>query len=170
VTLRQASFEEFYFETRHSCLRAIAAHVGTVSAAEELVAEAFTRALRDWDRIHNHPSPSAWVVTTALNVYRDRWRKTQRGSKVANPIVANKPYPEMSVDHTIEPRILQAIANLPDRQRDVLVYRVILDLSTAATAQLLNINAGTVTTHLRRSLRTLRNVLPAETAKGMNHD
>jgi RNA polymerase sigma factor (sigma-70 family) len=174
VTVRSASFEEFYFEARHNCLRAVAAHVGTVSAAEELVAEAFTRALRNWDRVNTHPSPSAWVVTTALNVQRDRWRKVQRATRLANPRETVETFgarsEQLLTERTIEPRIVRAISNLPERQREVLVYRVILDLSTATTAQLLNIDPGTVTTHLRRSLSALRNALPAETAKGMNHD
>jgi DNA-directed RNA polymerase specialized sigma24 family protein len=59
----------------------------------------------------------------------------------------------------LQPDLLLAIAKLPDRQRWVLVYRVILDLSTETTASFLEIEPGTVTTHLRRALQSLRNAL-----------
>jgi RNA polymerase sigma factor (sigma-70 family) len=156
------SFEDFYGEACHRCLRAVAAHIGTVSAAEELVAEAFTRALRNWDRVGAHPSPSAWVVTTALNLQRDRWRRKRlERREMKSQVPTGSP-----LDHVIEPRILLAIAALPDRQRSVLIYRIILDLSTATTGELLGIDPGTVTTHLRRSLSTLRSSLPVEILKG----
>lgn len=155
-------FEDFYGEACHRCLRAVAAHIGSVSFAEELVAEAFTRALRNWDRVSVHPSPSAWVVTTALNLQRDTWRR----KRLELRRTAARADDVSGFDQAIEPQILQAIAALPDRQRSVLVYRIVLDLSTAMTAQILNIDPGTVTTHLRRSLSALRIALPVEVSKG----
>jgi hypothetical protein len=62
VTVDRMLFEDFYGEARHRWLRAVAAHIGTVSAAEELVAEAFTRAWRNWDRVGAHSSPSAGII------------------------------------------------------------------------------------------------------------
>jgi RNA polymerase sigma factor (sigma-70 family) len=164
----EISFEDFYVQAKHRCLRAVAAHTGNVSAAEELVAEAFTRALRNWDRVCLHASPSAWVVTTALNLQRDRWRRALIAKRfIDSQFNGSSTTPENHGDATnIEPRILRAIAALPNRQRSVLIYRIILDLSTATTADLLKIDPGTVTTHLRRSLSALRNELPAEVLKG----
>jgi RNA polymerase sigma factor (sigma-70 family) len=158
----QIVFEDFYGEARHRCLRAVAAHTGSVASAEELVAEAFTRALQRWDRVQAHPSPSAWVVTTALNLQRDRWRRKRFESTRTETTCSNgSPF-----DQRLEPEILRAIAALPDRQREVLVHRIILDLSTNATAELLGIDPGTVTTHLRRSLSALRVALSTDASKG----
>jgi RNA polymerase sigma factor (sigma-70 family) len=158
----QSAFEDFYGEARHRCLRAVAAHTGSLASAEELVAEAFTRALQGWNRVQVHPSPSAWVVTTALNLQRDRLRRKKfEAKRIETRSAAAAPF-----DQTIEPQILQAIAELPDRQREVLIHRVILDLSTNETADLLGIDPGTVTTHLRRSLSALRVALSVESSKG----
>ena len=46
--------------------------------------------------------------------------------------------------------------------REVVVYRVLLDLDTAATAAELGMAPGTVTTHLRRALARLRSVLASD--------
>ncbi len=52
--------------------------------------------------------------------------------------------------------LLNALAALPDRQRECVALRVLLDLSTEQTAEVLGIAPGTVTTHLHRGLATLR--------------
>jgi DNA-directed RNA polymerase specialized sigma24 family protein len=100
-------FEDFYGEACHRCLRAVAAHIGSVSFAEELVAEAFTRALRNWDRVSVHPSPSAWVVTTAVNLQRDSWRRKRLELRRTAARVGGE---LAGFDQAIEPHILQAIA------------------------------------------------------------
>ncbi|MFF0190906.1 hypothetical protein [Streptomyces sp. NPDC005244] len=46
--VKQLDFEEFYRADRDMCLRAVLASVGERRLAEELVAEAFTRAWTGW--------------------------------------------------------------------------------------------------------------------------
>ena len=38
-------------------------------------AEAMVRALARWDQVAVHPNLEAWVVRTAVNVYRSWWRR-----------------------------------------------------------------------------------------------
>jgi len=54
-----------------------------------------------------------------------------------------------------------ALRRLPVRQRQVIALRLLLDLDTATTAQMLGIPAGTVSSSLRRGLATLRSELPS---------
>jgi len=62
----------------------------------------------------------------------------------------------------IEPNLLAAIRTLPEQQRRVLAFRIILDFDTNQTADALGIATGTVTTHLRRALTALRDQLSKE--------
>src|SRR2546422_1053851 len=62
----QSEFTEFYKSNRDRCLRAVLAGTGDRQLAEDLVAEAFTRAWMSWHKVRRHPVPSAWVVRTAL--------------------------------------------------------------------------------------------------------
>jgi RNA polymerase sigma-70 factor (ECF subfamily) len=58
---------------------------------------------------------------------------------------------------------MNALARLPERQRQVIALRIFLDLDTAATAQVLGIAPGTVTAHLSRALSALRqDLMPAD--------
>jgi RNA polymerase sigma-70 factor (ECF subfamily) len=147
------AFEEFYLSTRDRCFRAVLATVGNADEADDLVAESYTRALANWSSVADHPAPSAWVVRTALNLHRDRWRKSNR-LRLLPPMNQE---PAFTAD--IDPALLASLAQLSARQRDVVVYRVLLGLSASDTARELDIDAGTVGTHLRRALAALRGAL-----------
>jgi RNA polymerase sigma factor (sigma-70 family) len=57
--------------------------------------------------------------------------------------------------------LLAALRRLPPRQREVITLRLLLDLDTATTADLLGMPAGTVASHLHRGLAALRRELPS---------
>lgn len=148
-------FEGFYAAEKEHCLRAVAAATGDPDEAEDLTSEAFARAYARWDRVRAHPAPTAWVVRTAINLHRDRWRhrtRTRRLLRAVRQDTDQAPPPAPPLD----PRLAQAVRALPPRQREVLAHRVLLGLSTEQTAQVLGVSAGTVKTHLHRALTTLR--------------
>lgn len=147
-------FEEFYLESKDRCFRALLATVANAAEADDLLAEAYTRAFANWSSVAVHPAPSAWVVRTALNLHRDRWRSGRREQLAALPSER-----QTAFNAFIDPRILESISRLPTRQREVVVYRVLLDLSADETARELGIDPGTVGTHLRRALGALRTEL-----------
>ncbi|MFI6341326.1 sigma factor-like helix-turn-helix DNA-binding protein [Streptomyces sp. NPDC050535] len=151
--MKQLEFKEFYQDSQHACLRAVLASVGDRQLAEDLVAEAFTRAWMAWPKVSRHPAPRAWIVRTALNTRVSWWRRRRRE-------VALDGAPEGAagvVNGTgLAPALLAVLRQLPQRQQEVIVYRVFLDLDTAATAKVLGIAPGTVTAHLSRAVATLR--------------
>ena len=146
-------FEAFYRLSKDACLRAVLVTVGSSAEADDLLSEAFTRALTKWGEVATHPAPEAWVVRTAVNLHRDRWRSSQRVQRL------RQRRESVAVVDTIDPALLAAVRNLPARQREVVALRVLLGLSAEQTAKELGIEAGTVGTHLRRALAALRAVL-----------
>ncbi|MCP3975541.1 MAG: SigE family RNA polymerase sigma factor [bacterium] len=151
-------FEVFYRASRDVCFRSLLVAVGGVDEADECVAEAFTRALSRWDSVAAHPAPSAWVIHTAMNVHRDRWRKTRRRDVRRRLVSDDVPAPGLPVDRAL----LEALWSLPRRQREVVALRVVADLDTAQTAEILGIAPGTTTAHLHRGLTTLRRQLSGQ--------
>ena len=157
--VEQLEFADFYLNSRDVCLRAVLASVVDRSLAEDLVAEAFTRALMSWPKVSRHPAPRAWVVRTALNTRVSWWRKHRL--EVPLGISADMTAAgEAVID--VDPGLLRVLRQLPRRQREVIAVRVFLDLDTRATAELLGISEGTVKAHLSRAVATLRVQLIAQ--------
>jgi RNA polymerase sigma-70 factor (sigma-E family) len=155
VSREQQEFSEFFQSSWEPCLRATVAGTGDPEQAEELVAEAFARAWGAWRKVSRHPAPRAWVVRTALNTGRTRWRR-RRPELPLDGHDAPAP-PDGSGD--VDTRMLAALRRLPLRQREVVALRVFLDLDIDTTARQLRIAPGTVRAHLARAVATLRREL-----------
>ena len=57
-------------------------------------------------------------------------------------------------------RLIEALDQLPDRQREAFVLRIWEGLSVKETAQAMNCGEGSVKTHLSRATAALRELLP----------
>lgn len=150
--MQPQSFKDFYSTSKDGCFRALAVTVQNLGEAEDLLAESFTRALEHWEEVQLHPAPEAWIVRTALNLHRDRWRRILNANKFRSM------QQDRSVDNPefVEPELIRAIRSLPEKQRLVIAFRVLLDLSIEQTAAEMDIAPGTVASHLNRALQSLR--------------
>jgi RNA polymerase sigma-70 factor (sigma-E family) len=155
VEEKQLEFVEFYQASRDACLRAVLAGVGDRQLAEDLVAEAYTRAWMSWRTVGRHPAPQAWVVRTALNTGVSWWRRRRREVALGDHDAAAGPGAGGRGDG-VDAHLMAALRRLPARQREVIALRVFLDLDTETTAAALGIAPGTVTAHLSRAVAALR--------------
>jgi RNA polymerase sigma factor (sigma-70 family) len=153
-----ADFPAFF---RESCPRMLAQAImmcGNRQDAEDAVQEAYTEALRRWDRVGGLDSPAAWVH----RVMRQRvWRAVQRRDR-ARPVGLAVPVPEAStVEQAAEARaVLGALVGLPGRQRAVLVLHCLFGLSHQEIADQLGIRStGTVASNLFKARQSLHDLL-----------
>lgn len=146
-------FSEFYLAHRDRCLRATVASGLRPDEAEEAVAEAFARAWSHWRRVRALERSEAWVVRTAVNANISWWRRRRREAPTSAPPDSVH---EDAADRT---DLLAAVGRLPPRQREVVVLRYLLDLTTAQTATHLGISPGTVASQLHKAMATLRSHL-----------
>ncbi len=150
-------FEVFYAGAKDRVLRAVVASTGDAHDAEDCTAEAFARAYSRWDELVSYASPAAWVVRTAVNLHIDRHRRHQHTLRLLPALADDElaPAPPLPID----PALLAALKDLPERQRQVVALRVLLGLSGEETAAELGISSGSVGTHLHRALAALRPVV-----------
>ncbi len=155
-------FAVFYERSHNGCLRAVYAVVGDLAVAEDLTAEAFTRAFAQWRKVRKHPAPTGWVVRVALNVHMSRWRRARREVPMDE---RGREYDRAAVTNTepMDERTKAAVRALPRRQREVIALRVFLDLDTETTARALGIAPGSVKSHLHRASAALRSSLTPDT-------
>ena len=151
-------FSEWYQAVRPRCYRAIRSVILDSVEAEDALSESFTRAFANYSSIKIHPAPEAWVVTTALNVHRDGFKKLNNPKRWLFAVRESGEDQATGLSNEMQ----QALMQLSVRQREVVALRILLDLSTEQTAEYLGISIPTVSTHLRRSLETLRQSLSAE--------
>ena len=159
-SVQQLGFTDFYQASREACLRAVLASVADRELAEDLVAEAYTRAWVSWHAVSRHPAPRAWIVRTALNTNVSWWRRRRgeatfdRGRDVVHATTDG--------DTGLDPSLREMLRRLPKREREVIALRVFLDLDTRGTAEVLGIAEGTVRAHLSRAIATLRGYFAAD--------
>jgi RNA polymerase sigma factor (sigma-70 family) len=131
-------------------------------AAEDALQSALLRTFRRWSRAR--AAPEAFSQRVLINVCRNYWRHQRRhpihASTEEHAFASSAILERDRIDQRLA--IEDALAALPDRQREVLVLRFFLDLSVPQTAQLLKIPEGSVKSATHRGLAALRQLLTDE--------
>ena len=155
----EESFEAFVRARGEHHLRVAALLTGSAAEAEDLVQASLVKLYRAWPRLDIvTASPDAYlrkiIVNTRRSWWRSRWRQETPVASV--PDVWTEGFEDR---YALGALVRAALAELPRRQRAVLVLRYVEDLSEASIAELLGCSAGTVKTHAHRGLRALRSSL-----------
>jgi RNA polymerase sigma factor (sigma-70 family) len=126
--------------------------VGSREDARDLTQEAMTRAFVHWRRASHHPE--AWVSRVTANLGIDLLRR--RGRLGPDAPAATADHGPLAVERI---ELVRALADLPRRQRQVVVMRYLADLPEAEVARELGCSAGSVKQHASRGLAALRAAL-----------
>lgn len=128
--------------------------------AEDLVQETYERLAEHWSRVDAgtaHAYARRVLYHRAVDGWRSAWRRRESATEVlVEPRGAGST--ESSDDRVA---LAAALAQLPAKQRAVIVLRFYEDLTERQAADVLGCSANTVKTHQRRALATLRGLAPA---------
>jgi RNA polymerase sigma-70 factor (ECF subfamily) len=144
----------FYDDHYRDVVGAVTLVTGSRVIAEDAVNEAVARA---WERCDGIQQRNRWVLTVALNVARNRWRRTRRE-------VSGREASEGAIEPA-DPALIDlrlALRALPVRQREVVVLHYLLDLPVAEVEEWLRLSPGGVKHALFRARRSLADVLTIE--------
>jgi RNA polymerase sigma-70 factor (ECF subfamily) len=159
---RLADFSEFYAVHFHSLTVQLFAHTGDLTEAQDVVQEAFTRALARWSRLATYDDPAAWVRRVAWNLATSRWRRVRTAGAFARRH-REEAVPGPSPDRVA---LVEALARLPERQRQAVVLHYLADLPVGAIATELGVAEGTVKSWLHRARTALAEQLVDAYAEG----
>ena len=141
---------------------------GDAGDAEEAVQDGFVKAYRALGRFREGAPFRPWVLRIVANEARNRRRSAGRRAGLALRVAAATsgdaaPSPEAAV-LTRERRaeLVEALARLDERDREVLVHRFVLELGEEETAAALGVRRGTVKSRTSRALERLRAVVGEE--------
>jgi len=162
---RQAAYRALMDRHRDAVFRLARGQTGDDDAALDITQQSFIAAFSALRRYDEARPFRHWIARIALNKCRDvaRRRKVRQLFSFVLPadagehVAADVPGADQSSEGRQElSRAMSAIAQLPQRLREVLVLRTIEEMSQAETAQLLGINEKAVETRLYRARNLLR--------------
>lgn len=160
MSRRQTDFARVYEEHVWRVYGFLAYRLRDRHAAEDLTQTTFERALRAWSRFDpRRASESTWLLAIARNLLidhhrRDRSDRLEPIDERVAPLVVG-PDERLGVG----PELAQALAQLSDRDREVIALRFGGDLTGPEIAAMLGLSLANVQQILSRSLRKLRGSL-----------
>ena len=145
-----------YAEHAPSLVRMARLFVDDRNAAEDLVQEAFIRLSRHAHRIEDPAKSAAYLRSIVLNLARDHNRRGLVSLRHRMPADEDLATAEDEVVLRDDQRqVIEALRELPLRQRDCVVLRYYFEAGVAEIAATLGISANSVKTHLKRGLAAL---------------
>ena len=126
---------------------------GDLTEAEEVVAEAFARAVQHRRTFERTDNPEAWLRTVAVNVSRTRHRRRLLGARLERLEVR---HPVLDDDRLA---LVAALKQLPAPQREAIALHYLADLPIHEVAAATGAPAGTVKARLSRGRTALAELL-----------
>ena len=158
------ALEELYAAHWRQLVRLAVLLVRDVGTAEEVAQDAFVAMHGRWGRLRDNDKALAYlrqaVVNRSRSVLRHRGvvdRHLRASAGLAPEAAPSSDAHALDADRRVA--VLDALGQLPDRQREVLVLRHYLDLSEAEIAEALGIARGSVKSHASRGAAALRELL-----------
>jgi RNA polymerase sigma-70 factor (sigma-E family) len=151
-----AEFSELVQASWASLYRTAYLLLGDRAEAEDLVQTALAKTYASWSKVRTIEAAPGYARTTLINTASSWFRKKSwRNERPTQTL------PEQRVTHdpSDRPAVIAALAQLPPRQRAVVVLRYYDDLSVASTAHALGITEGTVKSQTSDALARLRALL-----------
>ena len=130
------------------------------NAAEDLVQEAFIRLARTFHRIKDETKAAPYLRSIVLNLARDHNRRGLVSLRHRLPLDDERAEEEDTLVLREDQRqVIDALRDLPHRQRDCLVLRYYQELGIDDIADALGISRNSVKTHLQRGLAAMESRL-----------
>lgn len=149
----EQAFADFVVDRSEALLRYAALLTGDVHEAEDLLQLALLRLARRWPI--RAADPTAYVRRTLTNLAYDRTRALRRTRDLERRLVppAGADAAEQQAESDV---VVRALAELPRRQRLIVVLRYVEGLSEREAADAAGCSVGTVKSHASRGLERLR--------------
>lgn len=171
-----AAFRELLQRHERPVFNFLLRHVGNRAYAEDLLQEVFLRVIKGAAAYKRQAKFTTWLYTIARNLCVDNARraKHRQATSLDQPLRANASRERTMGDLTADPRpgvdrlaasarlndrIQQAIANLPEEQREVFLMRETLDLQFKEIAEIVQCPESTAKSRMRYALEQLRREL-----------
>jgi RNA polymerase sigma factor (sigma-70 family) len=160
--MRDDEFERLYAAEAAGLFSFLAYRTGDRALAEDLLADAFERALRARGRFdRRRGSQKTWLYAIALNCLRDHARRASAEARALERAGMGPARPEIDPLASVERRdeLGRALTALSADEREAIALRFGADLTVPEIAKVLGEPLTTVEGRVYRALRKLRSEL-----------
>ena len=151
-----AEFTEFVHVAWPKLYRTAYLLLGDRNLAEDLVQTALAKTYGSWRKVRDLDRAHGYARTVLVNTATEWFRKKSWRNELASDALPESGY---DTDHSTRPFVIDALRELPPRQRAVIVLRFYEDLSVAQAATALGCAEGTVKSQTSDALTRLRTLL-----------
>ncbi len=155
---RDAEFADYVAANRTRCRRAAYLLCGDWILAEDIVQQALFKLYQAWYRV-KQDSPDSYLRRTISRTAIDEWRRASRRRTVSYDVLIDLATDVAPVGFEERSELLDALQQLPVRQRQIVVLRHWWGAPVAEVARDLRISTGTVKTQTARALARLSAIL-----------
>jgi RNA polymerase sigma factor (sigma-70 family) len=154
-TGNDGSLRELYRSQFEPMVRVATALLGDRAAAEDVVQDAFVTVGRKLGTLHG--SEEAYLRRSVVNGCRASVRRSRAAKRQPVALVTDAVGADVAAaERAQHDRILVALDDLSERQRQCLVLRYYAGLTDPEVADAVGIGLGSAKTHIRRGLDALR--------------
>jgi len=153
-------FTEFAHASWASLYRTAYLLLGDRAEAEDLVQTALAKTYAAWSKVRDVDAAPGYARTVLVNTAASWFRRRSwRNEQPTETLPEHHDHRSGDHDPSDRPALMSALAELPPRQRAVVVLRFYEDLSVAQAAAALGVTEGTVKSQTSDALARLRTLL-----------
>ncbi|MEH0418866.1 SigE family RNA polymerase sigma factor [Streptomyces sp. B21-083] len=134
---------------------------GDTYLAEDLVQETLGRLYVNWGRVSRANNPAGYAQTVLTRTFLTHQRR-RSSTERATDVLPDAAVPSAGTDVTMRLTLVEALAQLPPKDRAVVVLRYWEDRSIEETAGAMNVTSAAVRSRCLRALARLRVLLGEE--------
>lgn len=157
----QAAFAAFFQRYFDELYLIIYKYTKRHTEAEDIVQSVFIKA---WEKRHlfrDMDDPMSWFFITARNAYFDQFRKARRSREYRQYLAEIFSEADIAPDTILANKetaaiYREAIANLPDKQRQAYLLSRENELTYEEIARQMNVEKSTVKEHIARAIKSIR--------------
>ncbi|HYP22464.1 MAG TPA: SigE family RNA polymerase sigma factor [Actinomycetota bacterium] len=168
-TERDREVAALFYEHYDPMRRLAYVMIGDGDAAEEIVMEAFAKALSRWKSFRTVDWPPAYLRQMVVNACRSKMRRKAIENRVNSFVHHRDEQREKTFDvedHGLGLDVWAAVRSLPDRQRACVVLRYLEGMTEPEIAETLDVPLGTVKSQLSRGRARLADKLGPDFMRG----
>ncbi len=161
-----AALEELFLRYRQPVYRLVYRSVRNSDDAEDITQEVFIKAFERLHTFREQSRFSTWLMRIALNLCTDHARMQKRRQELLQKEAAGKlawmthPYPpdpdEVVHENIVRDLFYQALQQLPEAQRQLIVMRDLEEMEYEEMAHILGCTVGGVKLRVMRARRALK--------------